>query len=141
MAGHSQSRQDTQIDWPGHCWRRWCPTGLAHAGMGDTWRFQWAAQWQSGDSFLCEGQENATIRIEAGWWKLTLILFLFFCRPIYIYMCTGVDNKGNFPLAQRVAGTIVVCGTTNVCEYESRKGQVNTHRQRQCSALQMYISN
>lgn len=56
-------------------------------------------------------------------------------------MCTGVDNKGNFPLAQRVAGKIVVCETTNVCEYESRKSQVNTHRQRQCPALQMYISN
>lgn len=62
--GHSRSRQGTRTGLPGHCWRRWCLTGWARAVRGDTWRFLWAARWQSGDSFLIkrwDGHEDDTI--------------------------------------------------------------------------------
>lgn len=101
--------------------------------MGDTWRFQWAAQWQSGDSFLSEGREKATISVNAGWGKTTLVwfLFLFFFAVLYICMDTGVNKKRNLPLAQRVVGTIVdCCESTNACEYANREAQANARRQK-----------
>ena len=62
-AGHSRSRRGTQTSWPGHCWRRWCPTGWARAGRGGTWRFLSAARWRSGDSFLGTKQTRGLVDV------------------------------------------------------------------------------
>lgn len=84
--GHSRSRQGTRTGWLGHCWRQWCLTGWARAGRGDTWRFLWAARWQSGDSFLENGErdgERAMIKLSAGHKSLYQYLFLLTLHNIY----------------------------------------------------------